>query len=449
MAVMLLRRVILVIAIALCGGIFADGGLSPLHQAAENGDVAEVKRLIDGGADVNTKSKKGWTPLHRAAIGGQTEIALALIKAGADIGTKDNDGFTPLHYAAWKNQAETAFALVKAGANIGAKDNDGLTPLHLAAVTGKTETALALIKAGADIEAKAKGFTPLHLAVWKGQIETAIALIKAGADIDAKDNNGGATPLHIASEAGQAEIALALIHSGAYLRATANNGETPLDSARRFKQWGVVKILENPPPPKPSGEQAPNVATAPAPEDSTIAEHVFENAWRSVVYIENNKGQGSGVIIKRNIVATNCHVIDGGGIVVYKAHNRRTDKSKKYRATIRRRDEKNDFCLLDVKGLFGVAADVRRYDSLRVGENVYGIGAPKGLDLSLSTGVISQTRAADGVRYIQTDVAISPGSSGGGLFDRKGNLVGILTSKLVDDDVEGIGFAIPADLALE
>ena len=52
------------------------------------------------------------------------------------------------------------------------------------------------------------------------------------------------------------------------------------------------------------------------------------------------------------------------------------------------------------------------------------------------------------INYIQTDVAISPGSSPGGLFDRKGNLVGILTSKIVDADVEGIGFAIPADLAL-
>ena len=120
------------------------------------------------------------------------------------------------------------------------------------------------------------------------------------------------------------------------------------------------------------------------------------------------------------------------------------DKSKPFV----RRDEKNDFCLLDVAGLWGVAANVRRYDTLRIGESVYGIGAPKGLDLSLSSGLVSQKRKADGINYIQTDVAISPGSSGGGLFDRKGNLVGILTSKIVDDDVEGIGFAIPADLAL-
>jgi len=89
---------------------------------------------------------------------------------------------------------------------------------------------------------------------------------------------------------------------------------------------------------------------------------------------------------------------------------------------------------------------VRKYDSLKVGENVYGLGAPQGLDLSISLGLISQLRTHDGNRYIQTDAAISPGSSGGGLFDSAGNLIGILTAKITDAGVEGIGFAIPADL---
>ena len=379
---------VFLLAIVLCGNAFAEGDLSPLHQAAADGDIAEVKRLIDGGADIDVKTNDGDTPLHSAAWFGQTETALALINAGADINAKENDGWTPLHIAAQEGQTEIALALIKAGADIHGTDRDGWTPLHLAACKGQTETIIALI------------------------------------------------------------------HAGAYLKATDNKGNTALDVARQYKKWEAVSILENPPPPKPkaspppSGESAPNVSVAPAPEDSNVAEFVFENAWRSVVFIRTKDGQGSGVIIKANIVATNCHVIDGGGIEVYKAHNRRTDESKSYSATLRRRDEKNDFCLLDVAGLWGVAANVRRYDTLRIGESVYGIGAPKGLDLSLSSGLVSQKRKADGINYIQTDVAISPGSSGGGLFDRKGNLVGILTSKIVDDDVEGIGFAIPADLAL-
>ena len=338
------------LTVVLCGSVFAESHLSPLHRAASGGDINAVNALIDNGADINAKAENGWTPLHFAAALGKIGIVNALIKAEANVNAKAKDDSMPLHTAAWANQTGAAIALIHAGANLKATD------------------------------------------IW---------------------------------------------------------GKTPLQIAREEKQWNVVDILQNPPPPKPSGESAPNVAIAPAPEDSTIAEHVFENAWRSVVFIETNDALGSGVIIRPNIVATNCHVIDGGGIEVYKAHNRRTDKSKSYRATVRRIDKKSDFCLLNVAGLWGVPANVRRYDTLRVGESVYGLGAPQGLDLSLSTGVISQKRRDEnGVNYIQTDAAISPGSSGGGLFDRKGNLVGITTLKYVRDGVEGIGFAIPADLAL-
>jgi len=63
---------------------------------------------------------------------------------------------------------------------------------------------------------------------------------------------------------------------------------------------------------------------------------------------------------------------------------------------------------------------------------------------------VSQLRAdGDGAPIIQTDTAISPGSSGGGLFDGEGNLVGITTEKLVEEDVEGIAFAIPIEWVLE
>ncbi len=192
-----------------------------------------------------------------------------------------------------------------------------------------------------------------------------------------------------------------------------------------------------------------NIAIAAAPKGVTVAAKVFENAWRSVVVVVNGEGQGSGVIIRPNIVATNCHVVnEGGGIEVYKSVDRRADTDSAFPATIRHMDEDRDFCLLDVVGLWGVSATVRRYDTLAVGEDVYGLGAPQGLDLSFSSGLVSQLRTIDDIRYIQTNAAISPGSSGGGLFDNEGNLVGIMTFKIADESTEGIGFAIPADLAL-
>ena len=189
-----------------------------------------------------------------------------------------------------------------------------------------------------------------------------------------------------------------------------------------------------------------NFATVPKGPDAATS--VFENTWRSVVVITNNQSQGSGVIIRPNIVATNCHLVNGGGsITIYKSANRKVDTNTPFFASIRYADEGKDFCLLDVGGLWGVPATVRNYDSLKVGESVYGLGAPQGLDLSISLGLISQLRIHKGNRYVQTDAAISPGSSGGGLFDSAGNLVGILTAKITDEGVEGIGFAIPADLA--
>ena len=193
------------------------------------------------------------------------------------------------------------------------------------------------------------------------------------------------------------------------------------------------------------------VPVAKPPQNSNVAEKVFENAWRSIVVINNDEGQGSGIIVRPNIVATNCHVIDGDGdnVIVYKHDNRQASTNTPYEATIRYRDDDYDFCLLDVPSLWGIPATMRKYNTLNIGENVYALGSPKGLDLSLSTGIISQLRRGETNRYIQTDAAISPGSSGGGLFDSEGNLIGILTKKLVDEEVEGIGFAIPADLALD
>ena len=201
----------------------------------------------------------------------------------------------------------------------------------------------------------------------------------------------------------------------------------------------------------PITDIAPRVAVAPdiPPNKAAVA---FENGWRSVVVIETDIGQGSGVIIRPNLVATNCHVVDDGtAIIVFKANNRRAQKDEEFRAQIHRAHEARDLCLLEVSGLWGIPANLRRTDSLTVGESVYAIGAPQGLDYSLSAGVISQLRKEEGesIPLIQTDAAISLGSSGGGLFDAQGNLVGITTKKRIGDLVEGISFAIPADWILQ
>jgi S1-C subfamily serine protease len=92
-------------------------------------------------------------------------------------------------------------------------------------------------------------------------------------------------------------------------------------------------------------------------------------------------------------------------------------------------------------------AGVRTYDSLEVGEPVYTLGAPVGLELTLSNGIISGRREEQGRHFVQTTAPISPGSSGGGLFDARGNLVGVTTLVLVGREHlnQALNFAIAAD----
>ena len=80
---------------------------------------------------------------------------------------------------------------------------------------------------------------------------------------------------------------------------------------------------------------------------------------------------------------------------------------------------------------------------LRVGQRVYAIGAPQGLELTLSDGLISGLRDAAGAQIIQTSAAISPGSSGGGLFDDAGELIGVTTFQTKTG--QNLIFAIPVE----
>ncbi|MGI9337633.1 MAG: ankyrin repeat domain-containing protein [Gammaproteobacteria bacterium] len=218
------------------------GGIS-LHEAAESGNIAELKRLIARRADVNAKGAYGMTPLHYAARDGKTETALVLVNAGADVNAKNDGDETPLHLTAYHGRTETALAFVNAGANIGAKDYRGWTPLDLATRQDKTETVLALVKAEAGIVAKDNaGYTPLHLAVYLGYTETVFALVKAGADVNAKDS-GGQTPLHRAAYLGKTEIALVLVKYGADIVAKDNDDWTPLHVAAALGKTEIALAL--------------------------------------------------------------------------------------------------------------------------------------------------------------------------------------------------------------
>jgi hypothetical protein len=106
-------------------------------------------------------------------------------------------------------------------------------------------------------------------------------------------------------------------------------------------------------------------------------------------------------------------------------------------------DEELDLCRLTVSGLDAPALTIGSVKQLRTGQRVYAIGAPQGLDLTISEGIVSSLREVPGGTVIQTTAPISAGSSGGGLFDLTGRLVGIMTFQ--HRFGQNLNFALPAD----
>ncbi|MBI5327091.1 MAG: ankyrin repeat domain-containing protein [Deltaproteobacteria bacterium] len=142
--------------------------VSPLHEAAKSGSLAEVERLIKEGADVNAKNESARTPLHMAT---SKDIAELLIAKGADVHARNDIAGTPLYQATSKDITEL---LIAKGANVNEKDRDHWTPLHSAAMNGKKEVAEFLIVKGSDVNARnIYGYTPSDLAASEGQTEVA------------------------------------------------------------------------------------------------------------------------------------------------------------------------------------------------------------------------------------------------------------------------------------
>lgn len=178
---------------------------------------------------------------------------------------------------------------------------------------------------------------------------------------------------------------------------------------------------------------------------ASTAEQVFNKASPSVVVIiavdHTNKpiGSGSGVVIGKNQIVTNWHVVSGADSIIV----RRKDTNYPAEVIADRRDR--DLALVSAKGLEAPAINTATTNSVSVGQNVFAIGAPSGLDLTITNGIVSALRNVEDGKLIQTSAAISPGSSGGGLFNEDGRLIGITTLKLSGDAREGLGFAVSAD----
>ena len=150
---------------------------------------------------------------------------------------------------------------------------------------------------------------------------------------------------------------------------------------------------------------------------------------------------GSAIAVTDKLAITNCHVVEKAGEDIYLGA---ASGDALEQATLVAANYEADRCVLGVHDQdLRPVAGVRGFDGLEVGETVYAIGNPMRLDRTLSDGLLSAKRVIGELRYLQTTAAISPGSSGGGLFDGRGNLIGVTT--FTAKGAQNINFAIPAE----
>lgn len=167
---------------------------------------------------------------------------------------------------------------------------------------------------------------------------------------------------------------------------------------------------------------------------------VVQKVLPSVVSVITSNAQGSGVYIADKYVVTNFHVIQGSSSVKVLNYNR-----VRYNAFVIGSDQNADVAVLEVEHDqdFLPFADS---DQVNVGEKVIALGNPGGLSFTVTEGIVSATnrKAENGIAYIQIDVPLNPGNSGGPLINKKGEIVGIINFKI--GDFEGVGFALPSNV---
>ena len=198
-----------VVGICVCTLLCSGTSLADnLYDAAKEGDLASVRRLIGQGANVNARYKDGsndsTTPLHAAAYKGHKDIVKFLVAQGADVNARDEYNFTPLHEAShnYDDIKEVVEILIKNGADVNARTKySDETPLHWAAEYGNKHVAELLIANGADVNAREKryGYTPIYKAAESPYSHYGVLelLIANGADVNVRTKRG-TTPLQAA-----------------------------------------------------------------------------------------------------------------------------------------------------------------------------------------------------------------------------------------------------------
>ncbi len=183
-------------------------------------------------------------------------------------------------------------------------------------------------------------------------------------------------------------------------------------------------------------------------------EQVVYSQWSWYGQNQVESGAGSGVIISSDgYILTCAHVVSGASNITV------TIGDTDYPATVVGEDDTSDVAVIKIDATGLTPATIGDSDSLAVGESVLAVGNPLGeLGGTVTSGIISAlnrsvtiqgTSSTNTMSLIQMDASVSPGNSGGGLFNMNGELIGLVNAKSSSSDAEGLGFAIPINDAIK
>jgi ankyrin repeat protein len=253
------------------------GGSTPLHHAAGFGTLESVTLLIDKGADVNAKNRRGSTPLFWAihdeakvrllvsrgaainikqiegrtpvyqasSLGGGNAVLRLLLDNGGDPNVATLNGLTPLNAAALRGDVSAMRMLLDKGARVDARNGAGATPLMAAATNGSPAAVQLLLEMGADAKMRTKlGETALGNAAGAGIADTVKMLLDRGADVNTR-NSRGYSPLMLAagSDAINADIVKLLLAKGADPSFSADYDETAQVLASHRGNTAITRLL--------------------------------------------------------------------------------------------------------------------------------------------------------------------------------------------------------------
>jgi S1-C subfamily serine protease len=191
-------------------------------------------------------------------------------------------------------------------------------------------------------------------------------------------------------------------------------------------------------PPNVDGEgKSARIKLKPRDGDDLSTREVFEKVGGAVYVVKAERKMGSAVAISEHELLTNCHVVDETTKVTVGR-----DK-KEQNASVISMNATADRCVLRTEAKLPSWVTVRPYEDIKVGERAITIGTPQGLELTVAEGLVSSKRTHKGSRLVQTSAPISQGSSGGGLFDAQGQLLGITTFYFAGG--QNLNFAVAAE----